>query len=57
MTFGEEIFLGLVILAFTTFGVVLAWGNWYERSWAAKQLKQRQRRGEPEEDHNWRQAA
>jgi hypothetical protein len=32
----ELLFLGLVIAAFTTFGVSLAWATWYERSWANK---------------------
>jgi hypothetical protein len=32
----EAVFLGLVIFAFTLFGVTVAWANWYERSWAAK---------------------
>jgi hypothetical protein len=57
MTFGEIAFLGLVILAFTTFGVTLAWVNWYERSWAAKQATQCLRHGQTEENRDWRQAA
>jgi hypothetical protein len=57
MSLGEMAFLGLVILAFTTFGLTLAWANWYERSWAAKQAEKRRRPDQPYEDQDWRQAA
>lgn len=57
MSLGEIAFLGLVILAFTTFGVTIAWATWYERSWAAKQAAKRPRSGKQYEDSDWRQAA
>jgi hypothetical protein len=57
MSLGEIAFLALVIIAFTTFGVTLAWANWYERSWAAKQSVERLRGEQPREDRVWRQAA
>ena len=39
MSFGEELFLGLVILSLTAFAVVLAGVTWIERSWAKKNGK------------------
>lgn len=57
MSLGEMAFLMLVVLAFATFGVTLAWASWYERSWAAKQALKRFRPDQPREDHDWCQAA
>jgi hypothetical protein len=39
MSFGEELFLGLVILSLTAFALVLASVTWIERSWAKKNGK------------------
>lgn len=48
-------FLGFVIFAFTAFGVVLAFGSWYERSGAAR--KEAETGEIPKQDATLRRAA
>jgi hypothetical protein len=57
MLAGELAFLVMVILAFTLFGVTMAWANWFVRSWAVRQPMKTHQSDDIHQDRNWRQAA